>query len=89
MIVHLHNFRTNKVDEVELDKLDAEHALDFLPIDIEPVHKRFLEYAETGMAPAEALKMTMYELLLALKDALGTAVEYIGQDTAKSETKYE
>lgn len=83
MIAHLNNFRTNKVDEVELDKLDAEHALDYLPSDIEPVHKSFLEHVETGMTPAEALKMTIYELLLALKDALGTAVGYIRQDAAK------
>lgn len=83
MIVYLNNFRTNTVDEVELDTLDAEHALDYLPIDIEPIHTCFLEHVEIGMAPAEALKITMFELLLAFKDALGTTVEYIRQDAAK------
>ncbi len=83
MIVHLNNFRTNTLDEVELDQLDAEHVLDYLPIDIEPIHTCFLEYVEIGMTPAEALKITMLELSLAFKDVLSTEVEYIRREAAK------
>ena len=85
VIVHKYNFRTNKVDEVELDKLDAEHALDYLPIFIEPIHEGFLEYVEIGMTPAEALEMPTYDLWSAVKATMDIAVEYIRQDAAQGD----
>lgn len=68
--VKLYNFQTNTYNEIVSDALTEEQGLSYIPIGIETVEESYREYIKIGLIPFEAVRMVVYEVLLAFRVAL-------------------